>query len=174
MPSCYITYVSQVRDSPEPPKYIFWYHNDREISYDSPRGGVSQITEKGDQQVELFYLQHYTIYYTVSTPTQYLHNIYTVSTQYLHSIYTISTQYLHSIYRVSTQYLQNIYTLSTQYLHNIYTGSTTSSFLLVQHSAVSDSGRYSCQPSLGNTAATTVHVIRSKSHQHSDLSQGSL
>ena len=82
MPSGYITYISQVRDSPEPPKYIFWYHNDREISYDSPRGGVSQITEKGDQEVELFYLQHYTIY---------LHNIYTISTQYLQSIYTIST-----------------------------------------------------------------------------------
>ena len=63
---------------------------------------------------------------------------------------------------ISTQYLHNIYIISTQYLHNIYAGSTTSSFLLVQHSAVSDSGRYSCQPSLGNTAATTVHVIRSK------------
>ena len=70
-----------MRDSPEPPKYIFWYHNDREISYDSPRGGVSQITEKGDQEVELFYLQHYTIYI--------------ISTQYLYSIYIISTQYLH-------------------------------------------------------------------------------
>ena len=36
-----------VKDCPEPPQYIFWYHNQREISYDSPRGGVSQITEKG-------------------------------------------------------------------------------------------------------------------------------
>ena len=87
---------------------------------------------------------------------------------------SVSKQYLHNIYTISTQYLQSIYTVSTKYLHIIYTGSTTSSFLLVQHSAVSDSGRYSCQPSLGNTAATTVHVIRSKSHQHSDLSQGSL
>ena len=36
------------QDSPEPPQLIFWFHNEREISYDSPRGGVSQITEKGE------------------------------------------------------------------------------------------------------------------------------
>ncbi|XP_047003926.1 zwei Ig domain protein zig-8-like [Schistocerca americana] len=33
--------------SPEPPAYIYWSHNDNIISYDSPRGGVSVITEKG-------------------------------------------------------------------------------------------------------------------------------
>lgn len=75
-----------VRDSPEPPQFIFWSHNEREISYDSPRGGVSQITEKG---------------------------------------------------------------------------TTTSSFLLVQHSTLSDSGSYACHPSIGNLAETRVHVIRS-------------
>ena len=37
-----------VKDSPEPPQFIFWYHDQSEISYDSPRGGVSQITEKGE------------------------------------------------------------------------------------------------------------------------------
>ena len=37
-----------VKDSPEPPQFIFWFHNQQEISYDSPRGGVSQITEKGE------------------------------------------------------------------------------------------------------------------------------
>merc|ERR1712228_584106 len=37
-----------VRDSPEPPQYIFWYHNGQPISYSSIRGGISQITEKGD------------------------------------------------------------------------------------------------------------------------------
>ncbi|XP_033231650.1 peroxidasin homolog [Belonocnema kinseyi] len=31
----------------EPPAYIFWYYNDNVLSYDSPRGGVSVITEKG-------------------------------------------------------------------------------------------------------------------------------
>lgn len=75
-----------VKDSPEPPQFIFWYHDQSEISYDSPRGGVSQITEKG---------------------------------------------------------------------------STTSSFLLIQHSKLSDSGSYSCQPTLGNLATARVHVVRS-------------
>jgi len=75
-----------VKDCPEPPQHIFWYHNQREISYDSPRGGVSQITEKG---------------------------------------------------------------------------TTTSSFLLVQQTKLSDSGSYSCHPSVGNFAETNVHVIRS-------------
>lgn len=37
-----------ITDSPEPPSYIFWRHDDKIISYDSPRGGVSVITEKGD------------------------------------------------------------------------------------------------------------------------------
>ncbi|XP_043218355.1 zwei Ig domain protein zig-8-like [Amphibalanus amphitrite] len=37
-----------VTNSPEPPAYIFWYHGDKVISYDSPRGGVSVVTEKGD------------------------------------------------------------------------------------------------------------------------------
>ena len=33
--------------SPEPPQYIFWYHDEEPISYSSVRGGISQITEKG-------------------------------------------------------------------------------------------------------------------------------
>ncbi|KAL0278416.1 UNVERIFIED_CONTAM: hypothetical protein PYX00_000244 [Menopon gallinae] len=37
-----------VKHSPEPPPAIFWTHNSEEINYDSPRGGVSVITEKGD------------------------------------------------------------------------------------------------------------------------------
>ena len=37
-----------VKDSPEPPQYIFWYQNQQPISYYSVRGGISQITEKGD------------------------------------------------------------------------------------------------------------------------------
>ncbi|XP_049940712.1 opioid-binding protein/cell adhesion molecule-like, partial [Schistocerca serialis cubense] len=36
-----------VVNSPEPPAYIFWYHRDQVISYDSPRGGVSVATDKG-------------------------------------------------------------------------------------------------------------------------------
>lgn len=34
--------------SSEPPTYVFWYYNQRTLSYDDPRGGVSVITEKGN------------------------------------------------------------------------------------------------------------------------------
>uniref|UniRef100_A0A8D9F664 Neuronal growth regulator 1 n=2 Tax=Cacopsylla melanoneura TaxID=428564 RepID=A0A8D9F664_9HEMI len=37
-----------IKHSPEPPPAIYWLHNTEEINYDSPRGGVSVITEKGD------------------------------------------------------------------------------------------------------------------------------
>ncbi|XP_050078219.1 zwei Ig domain protein zig-8-like [Anopheles maculipalpis] len=37
-----------VRHLPEPPPLIQWTHNGEEINYDSARGGVSVITEKGD------------------------------------------------------------------------------------------------------------------------------
>ncbi|XP_015514039.1 zwei Ig domain protein zig-8 [Neodiprion pinetum] len=37
-----------VRHSPEPPPVIYWTHEHKEINYDSPRGGVSVITEKGE------------------------------------------------------------------------------------------------------------------------------
>jgi len=74
-----------ITDSPEPPSYIFWRHDDAIISYDSPRGGVSVITEKGD---------------------------------------------------------------------------VTASFLVVQHAKPTDSGIYSCSPSLGETVSVNVHVLR--------------
>ncbi|KAL1453620.1 hypothetical protein WDU94_009947, partial [Cyamophila willieti] len=37
-----------IRFSPEPPAYIFWNHNEAIISYDSERGGVNVILEKGE------------------------------------------------------------------------------------------------------------------------------
>jgi len=46
-----------VRGSPEPPQYIFWYHNDQPISYSSARGGVSQITEKGSVTASFLLIQ---------------------------------------------------------------------------------------------------------------------
>lgn len=46
-----------VKDSPEPPAYIFWNHNNVIISYDSPRGGVSVITEKGDTTTSFLLIQ---------------------------------------------------------------------------------------------------------------------
>ncbi|XP_014212893.2 zwei Ig domain protein zig-8-like [Copidosoma floridanum] len=36
-----------VRNSPEPPAAMIWNHNSRAINFDSPRGGISLVTEKG-------------------------------------------------------------------------------------------------------------------------------
>ncbi|KAJ9580770.1 hypothetical protein L9F63_024050, partial [Diploptera punctata] len=33
--------------SPTPPQYVFWYHNDRMINYDTSRGGITVETEPG-------------------------------------------------------------------------------------------------------------------------------
>ncbi|XP_018566535.1 zwei Ig domain protein zig-8-like isoform X1 [Anoplophora glabripennis] len=79
-----INLTCSIRYSPEPPAYIFWYHHDDVISYDSNRGGVSVITEKGD---------------------------------------------------------------------------VTTSFLLIQHADISDSGKYSCSPSNADVASVRVHVL---------------
>ncbi|XP_065165225.1 protein sidekick-like isoform X6 [Atheta coriaria] len=79
-----INLTCSIRFSPEPPAYIFWYHHDDVISYDSNRGGVSVITEKGD---------------------------------------------------------------------------VTTSFLLIQHADITDSGKYSCSPSNADVASVRVHVL---------------
>ncbi|KAK9723168.1 Immunoglobulin I-set domain [Popillia japonica] len=79
-----INLTCSIRFSPEPPAYIFWYHQDEVISYDSTRGGVSVITEKGE---------------------------------------------------------------------------VTTSFLLIQHADISDSGKYSCSPSNADVANVRVHVL---------------
>ena len=47
-----------VKDSPEPPQYIFWYHDEEPISYSSIRGGISQITEKGKVTASFLLIQH--------------------------------------------------------------------------------------------------------------------
>ncbi|XP_052127035.1 lachesin-like [Frankliniella occidentalis] len=46
-----------VHHSPEPPPAIYWTHNEEEINYDSPRGGVSVITEKGDVTTSYLLIQ---------------------------------------------------------------------------------------------------------------------
>ncbi|XP_043474540.1 lachesin-like isoform X2 [Leptopilina heterotoma] len=46
-----------VLQSPEPPAYIFWNHNNAIISYDSTRGGVSVVTEKGDSTTSFLLVQ---------------------------------------------------------------------------------------------------------------------
>ncbi|KAF7492828.1 hypothetical protein SSS_09186 [Sarcoptes scabiei] len=45
-----------VRDSPEPPDYIFWYHNGQVINYGSPRG-IKVHTEKAKQTVSKLMIQ---------------------------------------------------------------------------------------------------------------------
>ncbi|KAF5293891.1 hypothetical protein FQA39_LY13596 [Lamprigera yunnana] len=46
-----------VKHSPEPPPTISWTHNSQDINYDSPRGGVSVITEKGDITISSLLVQ---------------------------------------------------------------------------------------------------------------------
>ncbi|XP_063242545.1 hemicentin-1-like [Bacillus rossius redtenbacheri] len=42
-----ISLVCIIENSPSPPQYVFWYHNERMINYDTSRGGVSVSTEPG-------------------------------------------------------------------------------------------------------------------------------
>ncbi|XP_039277270.1 neural cell adhesion molecule 1 [Nilaparvata lugens] len=42
-----ISLVCIIDKSPQPPQYVFWYHNERMINYDTARGGVSVDTEPG-------------------------------------------------------------------------------------------------------------------------------
>ncbi|XP_069672036.1 uncharacterized protein [Periplaneta americana] len=53
-----INLTCTIKYSPEPPAYIFWYHHDEVISYDSNRGGVSVITEKGDVTTSYLLIQN--------------------------------------------------------------------------------------------------------------------
>lgn len=52
-----INLTCSIKYSPEPPAYIFWYHHDEVISYDSSRGGVSVITEKGEVTTSYLLIQ---------------------------------------------------------------------------------------------------------------------
>lgn len=52
-----INLTCTIRYSPEPPAFIFWYHHDEVISYDSERGGVSVVTDKGEQTTSRLLLQ---------------------------------------------------------------------------------------------------------------------
>ncbi|XP_054278341.1 uncharacterized protein LOC128997052 [Macrosteles quadrilineatus] len=42
-----ISLVCIIENSPTPPQYVFWYHNDKMVNYDSARGGVTVSTEPG-------------------------------------------------------------------------------------------------------------------------------
>lgn len=47
-----------ISQSPKPPDYVFWYHNDRMINYDSERGGISVVTENGETTVSTLTIRH--------------------------------------------------------------------------------------------------------------------
>lgn len=44
-----ISLVCIIQKSPTPPQYVFWYHNDRMINYDTSRNGISVETLPGAQ-----------------------------------------------------------------------------------------------------------------------------
>ncbi|XP_050524083.1 zwei Ig domain protein zig-8-like isoform X3 [Daktulosphaira vitifoliae] len=49
-----------IKHSPEPPPLIYWTHDSKEINYDSARGGVSVITEKGEVTTSYLLVQRAT------------------------------------------------------------------------------------------------------------------
>ncbi|XP_031626382.1 hemicentin-1-like isoform X2 [Contarinia nasturtii] len=52
-----INITCTINYSTEPPAYIFWYHQDEVINFDSARGGVSVITEKADITISHLLIQ---------------------------------------------------------------------------------------------------------------------
>ncbi|XP_039500967.1 uncharacterized protein LOC120457482 isoform X1 [Drosophila santomea] len=50
-----------IKHLPDPPASVQWNHNNQEINYDSPRGGVSVITEKGDITTSYLLIQRASI-----------------------------------------------------------------------------------------------------------------
>ncbi|XP_026465775.1 hemicentin-2-like [Ctenocephalides felis] len=42
-----ISLVCIIEKSPTPPQYVFWYHNQRMINYDTSRGGITVETDPG-------------------------------------------------------------------------------------------------------------------------------
>ncbi|XP_042221618.1 uncharacterized protein LOC121866087, partial [Homarus americanus] len=50
-----------VNHSPEPPPYIFWYHESELLSYDSPWGGITVVTEHGPTSSSRLLIQRATV-----------------------------------------------------------------------------------------------------------------
>ncbi|XP_071552081.1 opioid-binding protein/cell adhesion molecule homolog isoform X2 [Panulirus ornatus] len=50
-----------VKHSPEPPPYIFWYHESELLFYDSPRGGITVVTEHGLTSTSRLLIQKATV-----------------------------------------------------------------------------------------------------------------
>ncbi|XP_075215123.1 limbic system-associated membrane protein-like isoform X2 [Lycorma delicatula] len=55
-----ISLVCIIENSPQPPQYVFWYHNDRMINYDTARGGVTVSTEPGPKTHSRLIVNHAT------------------------------------------------------------------------------------------------------------------
>ncbi|XP_069997346.1 zwei Ig domain protein zig-8 [Penaeus vannamei] len=49
-----------VKYSPEPPPYIFWYHDEELLSYDNERGDVTVLTEQGQDTTSRLLIQRAT------------------------------------------------------------------------------------------------------------------
>ncbi|GIX99422.1 hypothetical protein CDAR_297371 [Caerostris darwini] len=47
-----------ITESTSPPVYVFWYHDDRMINYDSSRGGIRVNTENGPTTVSRLRIQN--------------------------------------------------------------------------------------------------------------------
>lgn len=52
-----INITCSVNYSSEPPAFIFWFHHDDVINFDSARGGVSVITEKAEVTISHLLIQ---------------------------------------------------------------------------------------------------------------------
>ncbi|ETN65182.1 defective proboscis extension response [Anopheles darlingi] len=124
-----------VRNSPEPPSTIMWTHNNQEINYDSPRGGVSVITEKGE------------------TTTSYL---------LIQRAWTTDTgKYVCSPSNADPATINEINYDSPRGGVSVITekGETTTSYLLIQRAWTTDTGKYVCSPSNADPATINVHIL---------------
>ncbi|XP_066998467.2 lachesin isoform X2 [Anabrus simplex] len=55
-----ISLVCIIENSPSPPQYVFWYHNENMINYDTSRGGVTVSTEPGPKTHSRLIINHAT------------------------------------------------------------------------------------------------------------------
>ncbi|XP_022239381.1 kin of IRRE-like protein 1 isoform X2 [Limulus polyphemus] len=54
----YINLTCIIRQSPSPPMFVFWYHNDRMINYDSSRGEITLQKASEDAAMSILYIKN--------------------------------------------------------------------------------------------------------------------
>ncbi|XP_022238393.1 zwei Ig domain protein zig-8-like [Limulus polyphemus] len=54
----YINLTCIIRQSPSPPVFVFWYHNDRMINYDSSRGKITLQKASEDTAMSTLYIKN--------------------------------------------------------------------------------------------------------------------